>query len=113
MNQNAYWVSMEISSGAAAVHDAWVRRVPIQPVLGGLGAARDYNLPIMAGIFNNKKYAAMQGRQLKIYPDEMAAEADVYHGTDIHAPDFVNVAELVGGYFDSSNRYLLNSHGRP
>src|SRR5262249_56599090 len=27
------------------------------PVLGSLGAARDYKLPTMAVVFNNKKYA--------------------------------------------------------
>jgi thiamine pyrophosphate-dependent acetolactate synthase large subunit-like protein len=68
------------------------------PALGSLGAARDYNLPIMAVIFNNKKYAAMQGMHLKMYPDGIAAETEVYHGTHINAPDFVKVAESVGGY---------------
>ena len=68
------------------------------PALGSLGAARDYNLPIMAVVFNNKKYAAMQGMHQKMYPDGIAAEIDVYHGTHINAPDFVKVAESVGGY---------------
>ena len=68
------------------------------PVLGSLGAARDYKLPIMAVIFNNKKYAAMQGMHQKMYPDGIAAEIDLYHGTHINPPDFVKVAECVGGY---------------
>jgi len=68
------------------------------PALGSLGAARDYNLPIMAVIFNNKKYAAMQRMHQKMYPDGIAVEIDVYHGTHINAPDFVKVAESVGGY---------------
>jgi len=68
------------------------------PALGSLGAARDYNLPIMAVIFNNKKYAAMQGMHHKMYPDGIAVEIGVYHGTHINAPDFVKVAESVGGY---------------
>jgi acetolactate synthase I/II/III large subunit len=68
------------------------------PALGSLGAARDFNLPIMAVIFNNKKYAAMQVMHLKMYPDGIVAETDVYHGTHINAPDFVKVAESVGGY---------------
>ena len=68
------------------------------PSLGSLGAARDYKLPIMAVIFNNKKYAAMQGMHQKMYPDGIAAEIDLYHGTHINAPDFVKVAESVGGY---------------
>jgi thiamine pyrophosphate-dependent acetolactate synthase large subunit-like protein len=68
------------------------------PVLGSLGAARDYKLPTLAVIFNNKKYAAMQGMHQKMYPDGIAAEIDLYHGTHINAPDFVKVAECVGGY---------------
>jgi acetolactate synthase-1/2/3 large subunit len=52
----------------------------------------------MAVVFNNKKYAAMQGMHLKMYPDGIAAETDVYHGTHINPPDFVKVAECVGGY---------------
>jgi acetolactate synthase-1/2/3 large subunit len=73
------------------------------PVLGCLGAARDYNLPIMAVIFNNKKYAAMQGMHLRMYPDGIAAETNVYHGTHINAPDFVKVAESVGGCGEQVN----------
>lgn len=68
------------------------------PALGCLGAARDYKLPTMAVVFNNKKYAAMQGMHLKMYPDGIASEIGVYHGTHINAPDFVKVAESVGGY---------------
>jgi acetolactate synthase-1/2/3 large subunit len=68
------------------------------PVLGSLGAARDYKLPTMAVVFNNKKYAAMQGMHQKMYPDGIAAEIDLYHGTHINPPDFVKVAECVGGY---------------
>ena len=68
------------------------------PALGSLGAARDYNLPTLTVVFNNKKYAAMQDMHLKMYPDGIAAETDVYHGTHINAPSFVKVAESVDGY---------------
>jgi acetolactate synthase I/II/III large subunit len=68
------------------------------PALGSLGAARDYKLPTMTVIFNNKKYAAMQGMHQKMYPDGIAAEIDLYHGTHINPPSFVKVAESVGGY---------------
>ena len=33
-----------------------------------------------------------------MYPDGIAAEIDLYHGTHINPPDFVKVAECVGGY---------------
>jgi acetolactate synthase-1/2/3 large subunit len=34
----------------------------------------------------------------KMYPDGIAAEIDLYHGTHINAPSFVKVAESVDGY---------------
>ncbi|MCC2098246.1 MAG: hypothetical protein KDJ29_15220, partial [Hyphomicrobiales bacterium] len=68
------------------------------PVLGCLGAARDYGIPTMTVIFNNRKYAAMQGMHLKMYPKGTAVDTDTYHGTHINAPDFVMVAESIGGY---------------
>jgi len=68
------------------------------PVLAGLGAARDFNLPIMAVIFNNRKYAAMQGMHLKMYPDGTAVGTDTFHGTFINAPDFTKIAEAFGAY---------------
>ena len=68
------------------------------PVLQSLGAARDFNLPIMAVIFNNSKYAAMQGMHLKMYPKGIAVDTDVFHGTHIQAPDFTKVAEAFGAY---------------
>ena len=68
------------------------------PALQSLGAARDYGLPIIAVIFNNSKYAAMQGMHLKMYPKGIAVDTDTFHGTHINAPDFVKVAEAVGGH---------------
>ncbi len=68
------------------------------PALGSLGASRDFELPVMTVVFNNKKYAAMQGMHHQMYPEGTAVETNVYHGTHINAPDFVKVAESVGGY---------------
>jgi acetolactate synthase-1/2/3 large subunit len=68
------------------------------PALGALGAARDFSLPTLTVIFNNKKYAAMQGMHLQMYPDGTAVETDTYHGTHINAPDFAKVAEAFGAY---------------
>lgn len=55
------------------------------PVLQALGAARDYNLPTVTVIFNNKKYSAMQGMHLKMYPDGIAVDTDTFHDTHINA----------------------------
>ncbi len=68
------------------------------PVLQSLGASREFNLPIMSVIFNNQKYAAMQGMHLKMYPKGIAVDTDVFHGTHIQAPDFTKVAEAFGAY---------------
>ena len=68
------------------------------PVLGALGAARDFGLPTLTVIYNNKKYAAMQGMHLKMYPEGTAVDTDTFHGTHINAPDFTKVAEAFGGY---------------
>jgi hypothetical protein len=34
----------------------------------------------------------------EMYPDRIAAEIDLYHGTHINAPSFVKVAESIDGY---------------
>ena len=63
-----------------------------------LGAARDFKLPTLSVIFDNRKYAAMQNMHLKMYPDGAAVATDTFHGTHIDAPDFAKVAESVDGY---------------
>ncbi len=68
------------------------------PVLGCMGAARDFGLATMSVIFNNRRYAAMQGMHLKMYPDGTAVDTDNFHGTHINAPDFAKVSESFGGY---------------
>ncbi len=71
------------------------------PVLQSFGAARDFNLPIMVVIFNNKKYAAMQNMHKRLYPDGTAVENNTYFGTFINGPDYLKVIEAFGGYGES------------
>jgi thiamine pyrophosphate-dependent acetolactate synthase large subunit-like protein len=68
------------------------------PVLQSLGASRDFDLPILVVIFNNKKYAAMQNMHLRMYPEGAAVETGNYLGTFINGPDYVKVIEAFGGY---------------
>jgi thiamine pyrophosphate-dependent acetolactate synthase large subunit-like protein len=68
------------------------------PVLQSFGASRDFNLPIMVVIFNNKKYAAMQNMHKRMYPEGVAVETGNYLGTHINGPDYVKVIEAFGGY---------------
>ena len=55
-------------------------------------------MPIIAVIFDNTKYAAMQGMHQKMYPKGVAVDTNVFHGTHINAPDFTKVAEAFGAY---------------
>lgn len=68
------------------------------PVLQSFGAARDFELPTLTVIFNNKKYGNMQAMLRTMYPEGTAVETDTFYGTHINAPDFVMVAESFGGY---------------
>ena len=68
------------------------------PVLQSFGASRDFNLPILVVIFNNKKYAAMQNMHKRMYPEGTAVETGKYLGTFINGPDYVKVIEAFGGY---------------
>lgn len=68
------------------------------PVLQSFGASRDFKLPIMVVIFNNKKYAAMQLMHKRMYPEGTAIDTDTYFGTHINGPEYVKVIEAFGGY---------------
>ena len=62
------------------------------PVVQSLGASRDTQLPILIIVFNNGKYAAMQGGYNRRYPDGVSIKNELYHGVHINGPDY---AELV------------------
>jgi thiamine pyrophosphate-dependent acetolactate synthase large subunit-like protein len=68
------------------------------PVLQSFGASRDFNLPILVVIFNNRKYAAMQNMHKRMYPEGVTVETGKYLGTFINGPDYVKVIEAFGGY---------------
>jgi acetolactate synthase I/II/III large subunit len=68
------------------------------PALQALGASRDYNLPILAVVFNNSKYAAMQGNTRRFYPGGSATSTDTYFGVHINGPDYAEIAKLYGGH---------------
>jgi acetolactate synthase-1/2/3 large subunit len=66
------------------------------PVVQGFGASRDWKLPILIIVFNNRKYQAMQNNHDRYYPDGIAATTKLYHGVAINGPDF----ERLGDPFD-------------
>ncbi len=68
------------------------------PALQALGASRDFNLPILIVVFDNQKYAAMQGNTKSNYPSGAAVETDTYFGVHINGPDYAEIAKLYGGH---------------
>jgi acetolactate synthase-1/2/3 large subunit len=67
------------------------------PVLQGLGASRDNDLPLLIVICNNKHYAAMFQLLTKFYPDGAAITDNNIRGSHINHPDFSHVAQAFGG----------------
>lgn len=68
------------------------------PVVQSLGASRDSQLPILIIVFNNGKYAAMQGGYKRLYPDGVSISNDLYHGVHINGPDYAELVKPFGGY---------------
>ena len=66
------------------------------PVTQALGAARNYDLPILIIVCNNKKYRAMQVGHEHHYKDGAAHEADLWHGVHIDGPDYAKLGEPFG-----------------
>jgi acetolactate synthase-1/2/3 large subunit len=68
------------------------------PALQALGASRDFKLPILIVVFDNQKYAAMQGNTKSNYPSGAAVETDTFFGVHIDGPDYAEIAKLFGGH---------------
>jgi acetolactate synthase-1/2/3 large subunit len=56
------------------------------PVIPAFGAARQYRLPILVVVFNNRGYQQMRKGHLNHYPEGIARDHALFHGVDI--PDF-------------------------
>lgn len=68
------------------------------PIIPALGAAKDYNLPILIVVFNNSEYLAMKNTHLSFYPNGVAATSDLWHGVQISSPDYAKMLEPFGGH---------------
>lgn len=66
------------------------------PVTQALGAAKNYDLPVLIVVCNNKKYRAMQVGHEHHYKDGAAHEADLWHGVHIDGPDYARLGEPFG-----------------
>jgi acetolactate synthase-1/2/3 large subunit len=66
------------------------------PVVQAFGAARNYDLPILVIVMNNRQYKAMQVGHLHHYPDGVAQSADMWHGVHIDCPDYSELGKPFG-----------------
>ena len=67
------------------------------PVPQGLMAAAQYGLPLLAVIFNNRKYLSMRHNHTRAYPEGVAARTGNFYGVDLSAqPDAAAVAAAAG-----------------
>ena len=53
------------------------------PVIAALQASKDFDLPVLIVVFNNKKYLSMKMNHLRSYPDGAAATHDLFHGVNL------------------------------
>ncbi len=64
------------------------------PIITSLAAARDYKLPLLIVIFNNKQYLSMKYNHLRAYPDGAAVTHKTFPGTDLSTqPDLAEFAK--------------------
>jgi acetolactate synthase I/II/III large subunit len=66
------------------------------PIIQGLGASRDQNLPLLIVVFNNKKYKAMQQNHLDYYPDGVAVSSGIFYGSELNGPVYSEIGRPFG-----------------
>jgi acetolactate synthase I/II/III large subunit len=66
------------------------------PVVQAFGAARNYDLPILVVVCNNRQYRAMQTGHLHHYPDGVAQAVDMWHGVNIDGADYSELGRPFG-----------------
>jgi acetolactate synthase-1/2/3 large subunit len=55
------------------------------PIVQSLQAAKEFGLPLLIVIFNNKKYLSMKMNHLRFYPDGAAVTTDNFLGVDLRS----------------------------
>ena len=68
------------------------------PIIPALGAAKEYDLPILIVVFNNSSYSAMRRTHLDFYPGGVAETTGVFHGVHIPGPNYAQLVEPFGGH---------------
>ncbi|HEY7879139.1 MAG TPA: thiamine pyrophosphate-dependent enzyme [Gemmatimonadaceae bacterium] len=69
------------------------------PVIPSLAAARDYGLPLLIVIFNNRQYLSMKFNHLRAYPEGAAVATQYFPGVSLATqPDLAEFAKPFGMY---------------
>lgn len=67
------------------------------PVVPSLAAARDYGLPLLIVVFNNRQYLSMKFNHLRAYPDGAAVNTGYFPGVSLATqPDLAEFARPFG-----------------
>lgn len=66
------------------------------PIIQGLGAARDFSLPIIIVVLNNEGYASMGNSKRHFYPDSAGVRAGSEFGVKVLNPQFERLGESLG-----------------
>ncbi len=75
------------------------------PIVQALGAAKAHGLPILAVVFNNRRYEAMRQGHVHHYPAGVSVGADLFYGVHIAGPDFAQFAKPFGAYGRTVERH--------
>jgi len=81
------------------------------PVLAGLGACREYDLPLLTVVLDNGGYAAIRGAYRRYRPEGWAVSHEEYPGADFTPqPDY---AALAAGFDAAGHRVSLPAETTP
>lgn len=66
------------------------------PLVQAFGASRQYGLPVLIIVFNNRGYEAMRQNHIAYYPDGVAFGAKDYYGVHIAGPEYSELGKPFG-----------------
>lgn len=68
------------------------------PALAALGTSKANKLPLLIIVFNNQEYKSMKREHLALYPNGVAKQTGIYHGTRVDSLNFAALAPLFDGF---------------
>ncbi|ROO84752.1 acetolactate synthase-1/2/3 large subunit [Actinocorallia herbida] len=75
------------------------------PIVASLDASKQYGVPLLIVIFNNRKYLSMKMNHLRFYPDGAAVQTGEFLGVDLSGqPELAKFAEPFGFHGETVDR---------